>query len=86
MKTFRKFCAALALTVALVLPVSAGDIQFPGAANSTSSALTEQQCTAGDIQFPGATSECAPQSEGEVALDPATEMMLTLLEGLISLF
>lgn len=83
MKTFRKFCAALVLTAALVLPVYAGDTQFPGV-NSTSEQT--ELCASGDTQFPGTTSGCEIPTKGGVTLDPATEMMMTLLESLLSLF
>lgn len=83
MKTFRKFCAALVLMAALVLPVFAGDTQFPGI---TSSSQPTEQCTLGDTQFPGAISNCEASIEDEVALDPTTGMILTILEGLLSLF
>ena len=84
MKTFRKFCAALVLSAMLILPVFAGETQFPGV---TSSSEPTEQCTSGETQFPGTTSDCEETStEDEVELDPATEMMITLLEGLLSLF
>jgi hypothetical protein len=90
MNTFRKFCAALVLSAALILPVFAGETQFPGATSTTttsSSQTTTEQCASGETQFPGATSNCeTPIEEEEAALDPATGMMLTLLEGLLSLF
>jgi hypothetical protein len=90
MNTFRKFCAALVLSAALILPVFAGETQFPGADTTTtttsSSQTTTELCASGETQFPGATSNCETSIEDEAALDPATGMMLTLLEGLLSLF
>lgn len=86
MRTFRKFCAALVLSAALILPVFAGETQFPGATTTTTTSTeSTEQCTSGETQFPGTISDCETPDEGEVAVDPATGMMLTLLEGLLSL-
>lgn len=86
MKTFRKFCAALVLSAMLILPVFAGETQFPGAINSSEPIEQSEQCTAGETQFPGTINGCEIPTKGELTLDPATEMMLTLLESLLSLF
>lgn len=90
MKTFRKFCAALVLAATLVLPVFAGEIQFPG---SKSTSDPQQQCVTGEIQFPGATPDDCKSLTADttdtaygIAVDPITEMTLTLLESLLSIF
>lgn len=85
----RKFCAALVLTATLILPVFAGETQFPGV---TSSPDTTQQCVTGETQFPGAAPDCpSPTADTtEVyaidAVDPVMGITLTLLESLLSFF
>lgn len=80
MKTLRKFCAVLVLTLACALSGFAGDISAPGVTSQTqqttkSSPISEAEaCSIGDISAPGVT------------LDPLTTITLSLFEGLLSLF
>ena len=81
MKTFRQFCAAVVLTLALVLSALAGEIGTPGA-----KAPPPQSSMAGETQFPGAACTGDMSAPGVVALDPVTEAALSLLRSLLLLF
>lgn len=83
MKTFRQFLAATVLTLALSLSTFAGDIGFPGVTTSPSQ---QQSSVTGEIGMPGATATGDIQFPGVDALDPVTEAVLGLLQGLMSLF
>ena len=72
MKKIQQLCAAVVLTMALVLSASAGDMSAPGATNPTPQ---QESSVTGDMAGPGVTS-----------LDPVTEAALSLLQSLLSLF
>lgn len=78
MNHLRQLCAAVVLTFALVLPAFAGDIQIGKDAPPPPSTTTQ-----GHISI--------PLTEGHIEIgvastDPATEVTLSLLQSLLSLF
>lgn len=83
MKTFQQSCAVMVLTLTLAFSVFAGQIPTPGATDPTPQ---QQSLVTGDISIPGATSTGDMSAPGEAALDPVTEAVLSLVQGLMSLF
>lgn len=83
MKKLQKFCTGTVLTLALTLSAFAGDMGTPGATNPTP--LLQSSVT-GDMSGPGATATGDMQAPGAVEIDPVTEAVLSLLQGLMSLF
>jgi hypothetical protein len=81
MRPLRRLCAAFVLTLALALSAFAGDIST-GITNAPPPPPAEQATTAGDIS----TTVAGDISTGVTAIDPATEVMLSLLQSLLSLF
>lgn len=77
MKTLQQSCAVMVLTLALAFSVFAGQIPTPGVTNPT----PQQSSVTGEISIPGDMS-----TPGMSALDPVTEAVLGLLQGLMSLF
>ncbi|MDT4895535.1 MAG: hypothetical protein QOH25_612 [Acidobacteriota bacterium] len=72
MKKLQQFCAIVALILAIALPAFAGDIPCPGVIDKSPS---QQSSVMGDISAPGV-----------VALDPFTEITLSLLQSILSIF
>ena len=72
MKTLRHFCVAVVLSLVFTFSGLAGDIGCPG--------------ITGDISMPGATATGEMSAPGAVALDPGTEAVLSLVQGLLALF
>lgn len=83
MKSFRKLCAALVLTLSLALPVLAGDMPAPGAiavsprqqSSTTCMVSKSSESTLGDMPAPGMTE-----------LDSMTTLTLGLFESILSIF
>ena len=81
MKTLRRLCAVVVLTVALSFSASAGEILTPGitqtktTTTTTSTAAGTYNLEPGEILTPGSS-----------ALDPLTEAALSLLQSLFSIF
>jgi hypothetical protein len=82
MRNLKKLCAACVLTLVLALPVFAGDMPGgvtapPPPLSDSSSATTQGNMGAGVTgDMPG----------GVTATDPATDVFLSLLQSLLSLF
>lgn len=83
MHKLRQSCAAVILTAVFTLSAFAGDIGMPGATNPPP---REQTYTASEIRFSGATAEGDILTSDIAALDPATELMLSVLQTLLPLF
>ena len=89
MKSLRKFCAALVLTLAIAVPTFSGDISCPGQSTPPPPPPDSQGCVAGDISCPGARAEGTPDVSdvpAEAALDPITELTLSVIRNLLSFF
>ena len=88
MKTLRRLCAAFVLTLALALSTFAGDMTT----GITAPPPDPQATATGDMSTPGVTGNMPTGVTGEIsapgvtATDPATEVVLSLLQGLLSLF
>jgi ABC-type phosphate transport system substrate-binding protein len=82
MKKIQQFCAAVVLTLALVLSAFAGDMSAPGA---TSPSPPQKSSITGEISMPGATATGEIPGPGVDALDPVTEAALNLFQSLLSL-
>jgi hypothetical protein len=88
MKTLRRLCAVFVLTLALALSAFAGDMTTGVTAPPPPS--TSQATSTGDIQT-GVTGEISTGVTGDMttgvtATDPATDIFLSLLQSLLSLF
>jgi hypothetical protein len=82
MKTLRRLCAVLVLTLVLALSAVAGDIQT-GFTNQPPPPPPESQAmTTGQIST-GVTGDI---QTGVTATDPATDVFVSLLQSLLSLF
>ena len=85
MKTLRHFCAIAALILALALPALAGDGQmgFPLAAPPD-----PILCATASLCQKGSTPDGAgaSQSPDEAAIDPLTEIALSLMQSVVLLF
>ena len=82
MRKLQRFSAAVLLILVLSLPSNAGDIGTPG----LTAPASQQSSVTGDISFPGATSTGDMSTPGAAAVDPVTEAVLGLVQGLMSLF
>lgn len=85
MKTLQRFSAAFVLTLALALSAFAGEIQT-GVTAPPPQATAQGEITTGvtgEIQFPGVTGNIGT---GVTATDPTTDLFLSLLHSLLSLF
>lgn len=82
MKKLKRFPTAVLLILVLALSVSAGDIGTPGA----TAPPPQRSSVTGEILMPGATATGDIQFPGVDALDPVTEAVLSLFQGLLSLF
>jgi hypothetical protein len=78
MRTLRRLCAVLVLTLALALSAFAGDMTT----GVTSSSPPSQANATGDIS----TGITGDMTTGVTATDPVTEIVLNLLQSLLSLF
>jgi hypothetical protein len=80
MKQVRRFCAGIILALSLTLTAYAGHI--PCGVTDDPPPPTEQATSAGDIGM-GVTGD---MTSGGIATDPTTNLFLSLLNGLLSLF
>jgi hypothetical protein len=80
----KRFLAVLVLTLTLSLTAFAGDIPSPGVIPDCTANQTCSNNT-GDIPSPGAFSS---PGEATVAasIDPVTDIVLSIVQGLLSLF
>ena len=87
MKSLRKLCALVILTLALAVPTFSGDISCPGQIPPPPPPPQSQTCVSGDISCPGATEEkpLLPDPVDPDDLDPITEFTLMLFQTLMSL-
>ena len=85
MKKLQRFFAVIALTLALALSASAGDILGPGA-KSPLPPPPPPTIETGNIETPGATVKGDILTPGVAELDPVTEAALSLLQSILSLF
>ena len=91
MRNLKKLCATCVLTLVLTLPAFAGDMLAgatappPPPPPDSSSATTQGEMPAGITgnMEAGVTGE---MSAGVTATDPATEVALSLMQSLLSLF
>jgi hypothetical protein len=88
MKTLRRLCAVFVLTLVLALSAFAGDMSTGITAPPPPS--TSQATTAGDMST-GVTGDMSTGITGDIttgvmATDPATDIFLSLLQSLLSLF
>jgi hypothetical protein len=83
MKNLRKLCASLVLTLALVFPAFAGDIQCPGVINPPPP--PQQSSVTGEMGTPGASATGEIPGPGVVALDPVADAALSLLQSILSI-
>lgn len=86
MRTLRRLCATLVLTLALALSAFAGEIST----GVTAPPPPSQATATGEIST-GVTGEITTGVTGEIstgvtATDPATDIFLSLLQSLLSLF
>jgi hypothetical protein len=84
MKNLRQFCAAIVITLALTFSAFAGDINAPGI--STQPPPPPQPSATGKIGRSGVVCTSDMTCSGAVALDPLTEITLTMLESMLSYF
>jgi hypothetical protein len=80
MKTFRRLCIALVLTLTLALSTYAGHI--PCGVTDDPPQTASQAANTGEIAT-GLTGQIAT---GAITSDPVTETLLSLLQSLLSLF
>ena len=78
MKPLRRLCATFVLALALALPAFAGDMTTGVAAPPPRSQAT----ATGDMS----TTAAGDMTTGITATDPATDILLSLLQSLLSLF
>jgi hypothetical protein len=82
MKKLRQICATLTLTLALTFPASAGDIGFPGITSQT----PQQASVTSDMSTPSTPVTGEIPGPDAAEFDPVAEAVLSLLQGLLSLF
>lgn len=80
MKTLQRLCAVFVLTLTLSLSTFAGDM--PTGITAPPPSPESQMTTRGDMT----TGYMGDMSAGVTSTDPATEIVLSLLESLLSLF
>jgi hypothetical protein len=85
MKTLRRSCATLVLTLALSLSAFAGDMSAGITAPPPPSQSVQGDITTGVAGDMGAGITGEIQT-GVTAIDPATDIFLSLLQSLLSLF
>jgi hypothetical protein len=83
MKKLQQFFAAAILTLALALSASAGDILCPGVIDQPP---PQQSSVTGDMSCPGVASTGEISGPGVVAIDPVTEITLSLFQSVLFLF
>jgi hypothetical protein len=81
MKTLRQLCVASVFVFALAIPAFAGEIQIPLAPPPPAQSATRQ----GEIQI-GVTGQIDTGSGEATVADSATEIALSLLQNVLSLF
>jgi len=84
MKNFRQLCAAITLTFVLTLPTFAGIIELPGIVSPPPPTTTS--ATRGDIEFPIASTSTTTVSNQSAGAPSITETVMSLLQGVLSLF
>jgi hypothetical protein len=82
MKNLKKLCATCALTLALALPAFAGNMEAGATAPPPPPPDSSSATTQGEMP----TGITGDMLAGVTATDPATEVMLSLLQSLLSLF
>lgn len=83
MKKVQRFCATVALALALTVSTAAGEIPGPG---TTILPSPPKIAVTGDILTPGAHATDDILLQGVTDLDPMTEAALSLLQSILSLF
>ena len=86
MNNLRRFCAALALGLVLSLSAVAGEIGCPGITSNPPPPPPSQVIATGDILTPGIAATGDTPATDLAALDPLTEITLSLLQSVLSLF
>lgn len=94
MKTLKRFCAAVIVSLMIAFSTFAGDILGPGAIppppppqSSVTGEISFPGATAtGDIGMPGVNGAGEISGPGVAALDPVTEAALSLLQSILSFF
>lgn len=90
MRNLRTLCAAVVLTLALAAPALAGNISTgvaspqPASQGNISTGVTDSPSTQGNIHTGVAGEESA--EGGTTATDAVTEIALSLLQSVLSLF
>lgn len=84
MKNFRQVCATLSLTLLLWVSAYGGEIGCPGISSEPSSPV--HTTAAGDIGSPSIAASGDISTPGVTALDPLSELTLSLLRSVLSLF
>ncbi len=85
MKNLRQLCVAVVLTLVLTTSAFAGDIEFPVAPPATSSATTAT-ATTGQIETGVASTSTTTASNQSAGAPSITETVMSLLQGVLSLF
>jgi hypothetical protein len=83
MKKLQQFCAVAVLMLAIALPAFAGDIPTPGVIGQPP---PQQSSVTGDMSCPGVASTGEISGLSVVALAPDTEITLSLLQSIFSIF
>ncbi|HEX8846044.1 MAG TPA: hypothetical protein VF791_15440 [Pyrinomonadaceae bacterium] len=90
MRNLKKLCAACVLTLVLALPAFAGDmlagVASPPPPPPDTSSATTQGDMPGGITGEMGTGITGDMSAGVATTDPATDVLLSLLQSLLSLF
>jgi hypothetical protein len=81
MTNFRRFCAAVLLAFAVAFSTYAGEIPC-GVTETPPPSSTSQATTTGDMS----TMVTGEMSTGVAATDPVTEIAVSLLQSVLSLF
>jgi hypothetical protein len=86
MKKLQQFCAALTLTLALSLPIFAGEIGCPGMTTEQQPPTVQQPAATGDIGTPGISTKGDILTSDAATPDLLTEFTLNLLQSVRSFF
>lgn len=84
MRNLQRFCAVAILTLALALSAFAGDMSTPGV--KAPPPRPQQSLITGEMPGAGASATGDMGVPGVAALDPATGIVLSLLQSVRSLF
>jgi hypothetical protein len=83
MKNLRQLCAATFLMLVITASVLAGDMQTTGI---TTTPPAQQTSTTGDIQAPSTSATAQMETPSILDAYPATEIAMTLMLNVISVF